>query len=112
MNIFGVWPRTQPVSSSLAGVGATVRTSMFARFHANSSVSADVEKRRRKRKRTGAMLLPCQTPTLWAISHISLAILSSTMRLVYIVLMAATNLGGAPYFSKTFSSGSRLAVSY
>ena len=104
MNIFGVWPRMQPLSSWVAGVWAIVRTSMFARFHANSSVSAAADMR--KRKRTGAMLSPCPKPTLWRISHISLSFLSTTVRLVYIVLMAATNLGGAPYFARTFSSRS------
>ncbi len=39
-------------------------------------------------------ILPCLTPTLCSISHISLSVFNTTFKFVYIVLTAATNLGG------------------
>jgi hypothetical protein len=48
----------------------------------------------RKRKRTGAMLSPCRTPTVCGISTTLFSILSTVTLSLYIVLIVVTNFGG------------------
>ncbi len=66
----------------------------------------------RKRKRTGAMMWHCWTPTVCGISTTSFSIFSTAILSLYIVLIAATIFGGAPYCSRMHRSSVWFAVSY
>ena len=92
VNMTGVWLQIRPSIRLLLAAVITVTMGIFCCFHTISSVSANAVMR--KRNRTGAMLSPCCTPTVWGISAFSFSILRTHMLSVYIVLTAATNLGG------------------
>ena len=76
----------------------TVTTPMPWFFHSISRVSANADMR--NKNSTGAILSPSRTPTPCSISSTSFSILRTTTRSVYILSIADTNLGGAPYFSR------------
>jgi hypothetical protein len=109
-NIVGVWLHILPLLSLSSAVIIIFRIGVPCCFHTISSVSANANMR--KRKRTGAVLLPCWTPTVCGISTTSFSIFSTAILSLYIVSIAATNFGGAPYCSRMQRSSVWLAVSY
>ena len=52
----------------------------------------------KKRNSTGAMLSPCFTPTFKSMDVSTLPMVSFTILLVYMCLIAECSIGGAPYF--------------
>ncbi len=109
-NIVGVWLHILPSLSLSSAVVITFRIGIPCCFHTISSVSANTVMR--KRKRTKVMLSPCQTPTVCGISTTSFSIFSTAILSLFIILIAATNFGGAPYHSRMQSSSVWFTVSY
>ncbi len=106
----GVWLHILPLLSLSSVVVIMLRIGIPCCFHAISGVSANAVMR--KTKRTGAMLSPCQTPTVCGISTTSFSIFSTAILSLYIVSIAATNFGGALYCSRMRSSNVKFAVWY
>ena len=92
VNMAGVWLQICPSIRLLLAAVITVTMGISCCFQMILSVLENVVMR--KRNRTGAMLSPCRTPTIWGISTFSFSIFRTHLLSVYIVLTAATNLGG------------------
>ena len=91
-NMAGVWLQICLSIRLFLPAVITVTMGISCCFQTTASVLANAVTR--KRNRTGAMLSPCCTPTVWGISTFYFSILRTHMLSVYIILTAATNLRG------------------
>ena len=109
MKVPGKWITSCPVDLGELSLCANWAFLSTRAVHSSSSFSEKAIIR--KRNSIGAMLSPCLTPTLKLMDVSILPMMSLTMLLLYMRLIAEHSIWGVPYFTSMEMSSALLEVS-